>query len=99
MSTNVGLEIEAAIARCEQHRAMCKRTLRARLYTVFGDDASGLTIAVWIAASNQEEQEKQRVTETIPWRDLDARAGEIVGIVDRLVAEVEERFGLRGNAA
>ena len=97
--SGVGPAIKAAVARGQAHAKTCPRKLRVRVMTVWGDDASGLTMAATIAAKDQTELQMGTVAETIPWEDLDARCGELVGIVDRLVAEVEHRFGLRAAAA
>jgi hypothetical protein len=52
--------------------------------TIFGDDRSGLTINARIAARTPAEHRAQEGlgTRCLPWDELDARAGEIVGLVD-----------------
>ena len=58
--------------------------------TIFGDDHSGLTINARIAARTPAEHRAQEGlgSRCIPWDELDARAGEIVGLVDEVVGEV-----------
>ncbi|WP_354125356.1 MULTISPECIES: hypothetical protein [unclassified Bradyrhizobium] len=58
--------------------------------TIFGDDRSGFTINARIAARTAAEHRTQEGlgTRWIPWDELDARAGEIVGLVDEVVGEV-----------
>lgn len=96
---NVGLTIQAALDRGSQHQRACSRHLAVYIRPTRHGERDGLAIVACIAARSPEELAKQFVSEIIPWEDLDARAGELVGIVDRLVAEVETRFGLRTVAA
>ena len=86
----VGIALAAAIARGEHHCAASARTLRVRIVTDWGDD-SGLTINARIAARTNEELRAQdgKGTRWIPWAELDARASELITLVDEVVAEVE----------
>lgn len=88
--TSVGRAIATALDRAEQLRRLPDRPARVRIMTVFGDDRSGLTINASIAARSPAELRAQEGlgTRCIPWAELDARAGEIVGLVDEVVREV-----------
>jgi hypothetical protein len=87
----VGAAIKAALARAEFHRSTSSRRLRVRLMTQWGDDCSGLTINAHIAVRNNQELAAQegKGVRRIPWDELDARADELVCLVDEVVAEVE----------
>lgn len=89
-STSVGAAIAAALDRAEQLRSLSDRPPRVRIMTVFGDDRSGLTIHASIRSNTPAELRAQQGlgTRCIPWDELDARAGEIVGLVDAVVGEV-----------
>ncbi|MCP3477869.1 hypothetical protein NLM33_48210 (plasmid) [Bradyrhizobium sp. CCGUVB1N3] len=80
----------AALARAEELRSLTDRPARVRIMTICGDDSSGLTINARIAARTPAEHRAQEGlgTRRIPWDELDARAGEIVGLVDEVVGEV-----------
>lgn len=88
---SVGGAIAAALERAEVLRSLSDRPARVRIMTIFGDDCSGLTINARIAARTPAEHRAQEGlgTRCIPWNELDARAGEIVGLVDEVVGEVE----------
>lgn len=98
---NVGLAIKAAIARCELHEVTCTRKLRVRLTTQPGDGNDALIIRATIAARTDEEIQRQEKIglRRIPWAEFDARADELVSMVDEAVAEVETAFGLRREFA
>lgn len=87
---SVGGAIAAALERAEQLRSLNDRPARVRIMTIFGDDRSGLTINARIAARSPAEHRAQEGlgTRSIPWDELDARAGEITGLVDEVVGEV-----------
>ena len=87
---SVGGAIAAALERAEELRSLSDRPARVRIMTIFGDDRSGLTINVRIAARTPAEHRAQEGlgTRCIPWDELDTRAGEIVGLVDEVVGEV-----------
>ncbi|WP_130230076.1 hypothetical protein [Bradyrhizobium sp. Leo121] len=89
-TTSVGGAIAAALERAEELRGLGDRPARVRIMTIFGDDRSGLTINARIAARTPAEHRAQEGlgTRCIPWDELDARAGEIVGLVDEVVGEV-----------
>lgn len=89
-ATSVGGAIAAALKRAEELRGLSDRPARVRIMTIFGDDRSGLTINARIAARAPAEHRAQEGlgTRCIPWDALDARAGEIVGLVDEVVGEV-----------
>lgn len=89
-TTSVGGAIAAALERAEELRGLSDRPARVRIMTIFGDDRSGLTINARIAARTPAEHRAQEGlgTRCIPWDELDARAGEIVGLVDEVVGEV-----------
>lgn len=89
-TTSVGGAIAAALERAEELRSLNDRPARVRIMTIFGDDRSGLTINARIAARSPAEHRAQEGlgTRCIPWDELDARAGEIVGLVDEVVGEV-----------
>lgn len=86
-TTSVGGAIAAALERAEELRSLSDRPARVRIMTIFGDDRSGLAR---IAARTPAEHRAQEGlgTRCIPWDELDARAGEIVGLVDETVGEV-----------
>lgn len=89
-STSVGAAIAAALDRAEQLRSHGDRPARVRIMTIFGDDRSGLTIHASIRSNSPAELRAQHGlgTRCIPWDELDARAGELVGLVDAAVGEV-----------
>ncbi|WP_245476871.1 hypothetical protein, partial [Bradyrhizobium sp. Leo170] len=89
-TTSVGSAIAAGLERAEALRGLSDRPARVRIMTIFGDDRSGLTINARIAARTPAEHRAQEGlgTRCIPWDELDARAGEIVGLVDEVVGEV-----------
>ncbi|HQS46678.1 MAG: hypothetical protein B7Y12_05335 [Rhizobiales bacterium 24-66-13] len=89
-STSVGAAIAAALDRAEQLRSHGDRPARVRIMTIFGDDRSGLTIHASIRSNTPAELRAQQGlgVRCIPWDELDARAGEIVGLVDAVVGEV-----------
>ncbi len=89
-TTSVGGAIASALERAEELRSLSDRPARVRILTIFGDDRSGLTINARIAARTPAEHRAQEGlgTRCIPWDELDARAGEIVGLVDAVVGEV-----------
>jgi|GEM_PF-4776816 len=88
--TSVGAAIEAALNRIEVLRGLSNRPARVRIMTVFGGDQSGLTINARIAARTPVEHHAQEGlgTRRIPWAELDARASELVDLVDEVVGEV-----------
>lgn len=88
--TSVGLAINAALERAEEIRRGTDRPPRIRIMTIFGDDRSGLTINARIPSRNPAEFRCQEGlgTRCVPWSELDARAGELAGLVDDAVAEV-----------
>jgi hypothetical protein len=77
-------------SKAEELRSLSDRPARMRIMTIFGDDRSGLTINARIAARTPAEHRAQEGlgTRCIPWDELDARAGEIVGLVDEVAGEV-----------
>ncbi|WLB24511.1 hypothetical protein [Bradyrhizobium japonicum] len=89
-ATSVGGAIAAALKRAEELRSLSDRPARVRIMTIFGDDRSGLTINARIAARTPAEHRAQEGlgTRCIPWDELDARAGEIVGLVDEVALAV-----------
>jgi hypothetical protein len=89
-TTSVGRAIDAALRRAEELRRLNDRPARVRIMTIYGDDRSGFTIHANIAARSPAELRAQQGlgTRCIPWDELDARAGEIVGLIDEVVAEV-----------
>ncbi|MDX3809055.1 MAG: hypothetical protein QHC89_22060 [Bosea sp. (in: a-proteobacteria)] len=89
-TTSVGRAIDAALQRAEELRRLNDRPARVRIMTIYGDDRSGLTIHANIAARSPAELRAQQGlgTRCIPWDELDARAGEIVDLVDEVVGEV-----------
>ena len=93
MTTNgsVGEAIAAALVRAEQLRAASPRHPRVRIATMSGDGEAGLTITARIAARNDEElvAQENRGTRRIPFSELDARAVELVALVEEAVGEVE----------
>jgi hypothetical protein len=89
---DVGLAIQAAIARGEAHHSMSQGQLRVRLFNY----PLGLAIVVMVPARDYAELDAIKCgTRVIPWRDLSRRAHELPQIVDECVAAVETAFGLR----
>lgn len=86
----VGKAISAALDRAEELRRMTDRPARIRIMTIFGDDRSGLTINARISPKSPAEHRAQNGlgTRCIPWDELDARASELVSLVDEVVGEV-----------
>jgi hypothetical protein len=92
---DVGLAIEAAIARGAAHTAMCRRPLRVRLVNY----PQGLAIVVTFPAGDHGELDALNAgTRVIPWKDLSKRAHELPDLVDECVAAVETTLGLRAAA-
>ena len=92
MRTNnsVGEAIAAALTRAEQLRQASARHPRVRITTMSGD--GHLTITARIAARTDEELAAQENlgTRRIPFAELDARAAELVALVEEAVGEVEQ---------
>ena len=88
---SVGTAIAGALARGEELRRASPRKPRVRITTTFDDGRGGVTISARIAARTNEELVAQENvgTRRIPFADLDARAGELVALVDEVVGEVE----------
>jgi hypothetical protein len=96
MTTDVGLAIQAAIARGEAHGAMCPQPLRVRLFNY----QQGLAIIVTVPArANAELDALNAGTRVIPRNDLSRHAHELPQIVDEWVAAVETALGLTAAAA
>jgi hypothetical protein len=59
--------------------------------TIYPYDSPGLLIRAGFAAKNKQELEAQGTNceVLIPWDELDARAGELVSIVDQCIAAAE----------
>ncbi|MGD0333927.1 MAG: hypothetical protein ABSA90_11820 [Xanthobacteraceae bacterium] len=104
--TNVGLAIKAAIDRGREHQRLNPRK-RIRFMTQWGGtlwertgvgnfaggyDSPGLLIHASIADAELEDRNCERM---VPWEELDARAGELVDLVDDCV---RSSLGLCGPA-
>lgn len=97
----VGACIQAAIERGKAHeRGMKDRVLKVRVLTCHGDDDGGLTIRARIAARNNDELvwQDDLGLRRVAWDELDARAHELVHLVDEAVAEVQLAIGRAGSA-
>ena len=95
---SVGLELQRAIARAKEHEATSVRRVRVRFAMRTGKDANdGLWITAGVPARSGEELEGQKNVggRMVPWHELDARAGELTGIVDAVVAEVLAAVGVK----
>jgi hypothetical protein len=91
LTADVGLAIQAALARGEAHRAMSQRKLRVRLF----NSTHGLAIVVTIPARDNLELEALECGKwVIPWSDLSRCAHELSDIVDACVIELETALGL-----
>jgi hypothetical protein len=89
---DVGLAIQAAIARGESHRAMSQGQLQVRLFNY----PVGLAIVVTVPARDYAELDAMKCgTRVIPWSDLSRCAHELPHIVDECVAAIEAALGLR----
>lgn len=99
--SKTGLSIKAALERAAQHERQARRKLRVRVTFQFGDGhhADGLVIAARFAARNDAELTAQNDCVTVvPYADLDARAGELVALVDATVRRAEMAVGTRPRA-
>src|SRR5262245_44101043 len=95
MTTNacsVGEAIAAALVRAEQLRQASPRHPRVRIVTAADGEQPGLTITARIAARNNEELAAQENLgrRQIPFSELDARAIDLVALVEDAVREVEQ---------
>jgi len=90
-SPKAELALAAAMERAAYHMANSTRRLRVRLITDFADVRDGLVIKATIAAKTGPELEAMqgRGLRVVPWAELDARAGELVTLVDDAVADIE----------
>jgi hypothetical protein len=96
VTADVGLAIQAAIARGEAHRAMGQGQLVVRLFNY----PQGLAVVVTIPARDNGELDTLNAgIRVIPWSELSRRAHELPAIVDECVAAVETALGLRAIAA
>lgn len=88
--TDVGAAVAEALARAKQHRQRSPRNVRVRLLTDWGEGA-GLTVQARIAGRCESELVAQEGlgVRTIPWTELDRRAGELPALVDAAVEEIE----------
>lgn len=96
---SVGLAIKAAIERAKEHECLSRRKVRVRVTTLHGDYDGGLTIRAVIAAQSDAELEAQSDigVRHVDWEELDARSGDLVSLVDEVVAEVENAIGLQAK--
>ncbi|WP_394760718.1 hypothetical protein [Phenylobacterium sp.] len=88
---SVGDAMAQAIARVDELRAASPRRVRVRLTTHFGDLEPGLIISARIASKSNPELEAQNDlgVRHVAFNELDARAGELVGLVKEAAAEIE----------
>lgn len=88
---SVGSGLDAAMKRAEELQAASTRRLRVRFMTQHADDRTGLAVVATIAARTGPELEAQqgKGVRRIAWSELDARAGELIGLVEEAVSEVE----------
>ena len=98
---SVGAAIAAALERAAHHQRLCPRRLTVRVMLRYGDHRDRLTVVAHVAARTGEELEAQAMKgiRHILLAELDARAGELVGLVDQCVTEAETAVGLRRVAA
>ena len=96
---SVGLAIKKAMERAREHERLSTRRLRVRVTTYHGDYEDGLTIRAVIAVKTGAELSAQMDAGVrhIEWEELDARCDELVGLVDEVVAEVEQAIGLQAK--
>jgi hypothetical protein len=89
-SVSVGAGFALAMDRAQELRATSPWRPRIRLLSQFGDHPSGLTIVARIPSQRGAELEAQsgKGVRHMPWSELDARAGELVELVDEAFAEV-----------
>ncbi len=87
----VGLTIKAALERAALHQSRCSRKLKIRIIPLAEHGEPRLRIRANIAARTNEELEAQMGlgVREVRLEDLDARADELIGLVDDVVAEVE----------
>ncbi|OHB28624.1 MAG: hypothetical protein A2790_08670 [Phenylobacterium sp. RIFCSPHIGHO2_01_FULL_69_31] len=88
--TEVGAAVAEALARAQHHRQRSPRKMRVRLLTQWGE-GEGLTVQARIAGRCESELVAQEGlgVRVIPWAELDRRAGELPGLVDAAVEEIE----------
>jgi hypothetical protein len=90
-TADVGLAIQAAVARGAAHCAMSRQKLCVRLFNY----PEGLTVIVTVPERDDAELEAIECGKrVIPWSDLSRRAHELSDIVDECVIEVEAALGL-----
>lgn len=99
-TTNVGLAIQAAIVRAEQHERLSTRRLRVRFAMRWDGGCQALWIRATIAARSGDELDAQdeRCERFVPWERLDECACDLVSIVDACVAAADAAVGLRATA-
>lgn len=87
---SVGAAIAAALQRAAQRRK-ANRRLRVEVGSNSADAIAAFTIKARVAARTNAEllAQEGRGTRKIPWPDLDARASELVALVDAAIDEVE----------
>ena len=97
---NVGLAIQAAIQRAEQHEQLSSRRLRVRFAMRWDGGSQALWIRAVIAARSDDElwAQDERCERVIPWERLDECAGGLVSIVDACVAAADAACGVRAIA-
>jgi hypothetical protein len=96
---SVGAGIAFAIDRAQELRSTSAHRPRIRLLSQFGDGRRGLTIEARIPSKRGAELDAQmdKGVRHIPWSELDARAGELVDLVDEAFAEVVQAVEAVGS--
>ncbi len=92
---SVGRAVDEALERAKGLWLYNERPARVRIMTVYGNDRSGLTVWARIPARTGAELRAQGGlgVRRIPWAELDARASELTGMVDEVVAKVTLKPG------
>jgi hypothetical protein len=83
--------MEAAMARAAELRARSARKVRVRILPGDLDGEPGLVIRANIAARHTAELEAQegKGVRLVRWAELDARAADLIAVVEEVVAEIE----------
>ena len=95
---HVGLAIQAAIERALLHEAMTPGKLRVHV-TTYHDNPVDMVLTIAAYFLDQEAMlDETRGRIRVPLADLDARAGELVQLVDAAVADATDAAGISANA-
>jgi hypothetical protein len=88
---SVGTGLSRAMARADELRQFSSRRIRVRIVTRHGDLDPGVIVVANIASRTGPELEAQmgKGVRYVPLAELDARAHELLNLVDEAAAEIE----------